>query len=326
MIKVIYSELDGPKGPTCRLEATGHAGYAPAGQDIVCAGASTLMQALVYLLAGTEGTASLATDRPEGPSVTVTAVPDAVRQPCVEGAFELAKAGFALLAERYPDNLSYCDTSARGEKAMMDLQLFAEGAEGPESSKSSPAPALSRAQQQQAIAAGTLKPAEARREAAPAKTEPKAESPRSTRPADADPHFRRLPTPGRPALTPQGRQLIGRLHARWAAEEARMRQVQPSFSLRQELKNPEMRRLMRLPGMRMADAYRLAHYEDALRATARRVEQGVMERVRQRGARPLENGARPSSAAAVKPDVSKMTRAQREQLERLALHGAKIQF
>ena len=74
MIKVIYSELDGPKGPTCRLEATGHAGYAPAGQDIVCAGASTLMQALVYLLAGTEGTASLATDRPEGPSVTVTAV------------------------------------------------------------------------------------------------------------------------------------------------------------------------------------------------------------------------------------------------------------
>lgn len=326
MIKVIYSELDGPKGPTCRLEATGHAGYAPAGQDIVCAGASTLMQALVYLLAGTEGTASLATDRPEGPSVTVTAVPDAVRQPCVEGAFELAKAGFALLAERYPDNLSYCDTSARGEKSMMDLQLFAEGAEGPESSKSSPAPALSRAQQQQAIAAGTLKPAEARREAAPAEPKPKAESPRPTRPADADPAFRRLPTPGRPALTPQGRQLIGRLHARWAAEEARMRQVQPSFSLRQELKNPEMRRLMQLPGMRMADAYRLAHYEDAMRATARRVEQGVMERVRQRGARPLENGARPSSAAAVKPDVSKMTRAQREQLERLALHGAKIQF
>lgn len=307
MIKVIYSELDGPKGPTCRLEATGHAGYAPAGQDIVCAGASTLMQALVYLLAGTEGTASLATDRPEGPSVTVTAVPDAVRQPCVEGAFELAKAGFALLAERYPDNLSYCDTSARGEKAMMDLQLFAEGAEGAEGS---PAPALSRAQQQQAIAAGTLKPAEARREAAPAEPKPKAESPRPTR----------------PALTAQGRQLIGRLHARWAAEEARMRQVQPSFSLRQELKNPEMRRLMQLPGMRLADAYRLAHYEDAMRATARRVEQGVMERVRQRGARPLENGARPSSAAAVKPDVSKMTRAQREQLERLALHGAKIQF
>lgn len=48
MIKVCYSELDGPKGLSLRLEAAGHAGYAPAGQDIVCAGASTLMQALVY--------------------------------------------------------------------------------------------------------------------------------------------------------------------------------------------------------------------------------------------------------------------------------------
>ena len=44
MIKVNYTELDGPAGPTCWLEASGHAGYAPAGQDIVCAGASTLMQ------------------------------------------------------------------------------------------------------------------------------------------------------------------------------------------------------------------------------------------------------------------------------------------
>ena len=44
MIKVCYSELDGPKGLSLRLEAAGHAGYAPAGQDIVCAGASTLMQ------------------------------------------------------------------------------------------------------------------------------------------------------------------------------------------------------------------------------------------------------------------------------------------
>ncbi len=49
MMKVCYSELDGPEGLSCRLEAAGHAGFAPAGQDIVCAGASTLMQTLVYL-------------------------------------------------------------------------------------------------------------------------------------------------------------------------------------------------------------------------------------------------------------------------------------
>ena len=73
MIKVNYTELDGPAGPTCRLEASGHAGYAPAGQDIVCAGASTLMQTLCALLAGEEGTKSGAWDEPDGPRLAVTA-------------------------------------------------------------------------------------------------------------------------------------------------------------------------------------------------------------------------------------------------------------
>ena len=68
-----------------------------------------------------------------------------------------------------------------------------------------------------------------------------------------------------------------------------MRRSQPGFDLKAELKNPEMRRLMQLPGMRMADAYRLAHYNDALRQTAQTVEQGVVERIRQRSTRPAEN-------------------------------------
>lgn len=127
MIKVNYTELDGPYGPAMRLEAAGHAGYAPAGQDIVCAGVSTLMQALVSLLAGEENAHSDAFDEPDGPRLTVTAA-----RPCtawVEGAFELAKAGFALLAERYPDNVRFADRSARGKQEMMDLQLFADGGE-----------------------------------------------------------------------------------------------------------------------------------------------------------------------------------------------------
>ena len=75
MIRVIYSELDGPEGLTLRLEASGHAGYAPAGQDIVCAGASTLMQALVSLLAGEKTARSDAWDEPEGPRLAVTPLP-----------------------------------------------------------------------------------------------------------------------------------------------------------------------------------------------------------------------------------------------------------
>lgn len=284
MIKVCYSELDGPKGLSLRLEAAGHAGYAPAGQDIVCAGASTLMQALVYLLAGEESARSDAWDEPDGPRLAVAV--QAPVAPWVQGAFELAKAGFTLLAERYPDNLRFADVSRSGQQSMMDLQLFAEG---------EAAPALSPEQSRQAVAAGTLKPE------APA-AQPEAPLP--------------LPV----------QNTVHSLHARWAAEEAAMRRSQPGFDLKAELKNPEMRRLMQLPGMRVQDAYRLAHYEDALRTTAQTVEQGVVERVQQRAARPLENGLRPGAAASVRPDVAAMTRAQREALERRVLHGAQIEL
>mgnify|MGYP000161065671 FL=1 len=318
MIRVIYSELDGPEGLTLRLEASGHAGYAPVGQDIVCAGASTLMQALVSLLAGEKTARSDAWDEPEGPRLAVTAA--APQEPWVEGAFELAKAGFALLAERYPDNLRFADLSRRGEAAMMDLQLFAEGGE---TGGSGSAPALSEAQARQAVASGTLKPG--REEAAPPEP-PEGGDPRRQTPARQAPCP--TPEPPRPPLPEHlpGRQAVAALHSRWAAEEAALRQVVPEFSLKTELQHPEMRRLMQLPGMRMADAYRLAHYEDALRQTAHAVEQGVVERIRQRASRPAENGTRPGSAAVTGADVSRMTRAQREALERKALHGEVITF
>ena len=308
MIKVNYTELDGPYGPAMRLEAAGHAGYAPAGQDIVCAGVSTLMQALVYLLAGEENARSDAWDEPEGPRLAVAA--QAPVAPWVQGAFELAKAGFTLLAERYPDNLRFADVSRSGQQSMMDLQLFAEG---------EAAPALSPEQTRQAVAAGTLKP-----EATAAQPE----APQQT-PAEPEPQPEKPAQPERPALPslplPVQNTVRG-LHARWAAEEAAMRRSQPDFDLQNELRSPEMRRLMQLPGMRVRDAYRLAHYDENLRTAAQAVEQGVVERIQQRAARPTENGIRPGGAATVRPDVASMTRAQREALERRVLHGAQIEL
>ena len=97
------------------VKAKGHAGAGKYGQDIVCAGASTLMQALVYLLAGDANAQTDAWDEPDGPRLTVRA--KAPCEPWVQGAFELAKAGFTLLAERYPDNLRFADVSRRGEQS-----------------------------------------------------------------------------------------------------------------------------------------------------------------------------------------------------------------
>ena len=312
MMKVVYSEMDTPAGISCRLEAAGHAGYAPAGQDIVCAGASTVMQGLVCLLAGEESARSDAFDEPDGPRLAVQA--DAPCAEWVQGAFELAKACFALLAERYPENVRFADVSRRGEKSMMDLQLFAS-----EGGDAAPAPpALSEAQTRQAVASGTMKPGEAA-PAVPAAPQPEPE-------ARPEPPVQRPELPPLSGLARSTRTAVQGLHARWAAEEAAMRRSHPDFNLQKELCSPEMRRLMQLPGMRVQDAYRLTHYDENLRTAAQAVEQGVVERIQQRAARPTENGIRPGGAATVRPDVASMTRAQREALERRVLHGAQIEL
>ena len=357
MMKVVYSEMDTPAGISCRLEAAGHAGYAPAGQDIVCAGASTVMQGLVCLLAGEESARSDAFDEPDGPRLAVQA--DAPCAEWVQGAFELAKACFALLAERYPENVRFADVSRRGEKSMMDLQLFAAeataacggnreprlgqrpaehecrsrhevgaGSRNPwgtfmlqlfaEGDAAPAPPALSEAQTRQAVASGTMKPGEAA-PAVPAAPQPEPE-------ARPEPPVQRPELPPLSGLAHSTRTAVQGLHARWAAEEAAMRRSQPDFNLQKELRSPEMRRLMQLPGMRVQDAYRLAHYDENLRTAAQAVEQGVVERIQQRAARPTENGIRPGGAATVRPDVASMTRAQREALERRVLHGAQIEL
>lgn len=315
MMKVCYSEMDTPAGLSCRLEADGHAGYAPAGQDIVCAGASTVMQGLVYLLAGEENAHSEAFDEPDGPRLAVSV--DAPCEEWVRGAFELAKACFVLLAERYPENVRFADVSRRGKESMMDLQLFAEGEAAP--------PALSEAQTRQAVASGTMKPDEAKVPAAPQASAEKTVELQPEKPRQELP-VQRPELPPLSSFARSTQAAVHSLHARWAAEEAAMRRSQPDFDLQNELRSPEMRRLMQLPGMRVRDAYRLAHYDENLRTAAQAVEQGVVERIQQRAARPTENGIRPGGAATVRPDVASMTRAQREALERRVLHGAQIEL
>ena len=199
----------------------------------------------------------------------------------------------------------------------MDLQLFAEGEAAP--------PALSEAQTRQAVASGTMKPDEAKVPAAPQASAEKTVELQPEKPRQELP-VQRPELPPLSSFARSTQAAVHSLHARWAAEEAAMRRSQPDFDLQNELRSPEMRRLMQLPGMRMQDAYRLAHYDENLRTAAQAVEQGVVERIRQRGVRPAENGTHPGSAAVTGADVNRMTRSQREALERQALHGAKISF
>ena len=118
MIKIIY--VADPEGGKLTMRAEGHAGYAPAGQDIVCAAVSCLMQTLAYSAAEDEKTSSCIYQGEEGPVLNVEAGDSVL----MRDKFELVADGLDLLAEQYPENVNFkkrCKCSPA-----VDLQLFAE--------------------------------------------------------------------------------------------------------------------------------------------------------------------------------------------------------
>ena len=157
MIHAEYVEFDQPTGARVRrLEVFGHAGYAPRGQDIVCAGASMLMETLVYVLADCDEAECCAYNEPTGPRVSVKLTGSIF--PTDLTAMEFAKTGLALLAERYPENIHYEDKSKDGQEKMVNLQLFAEGC----GDGGAAATAASAADAAQAVQEPALRPAEER--------------------------------------------------------------------------------------------------------------------------------------------------------------------
>ncbi len=157
MIHAEYVEFDQPTGARVRrLEVFGHADYAPRGQDIVCAGASMLMETLVYVLADCDEAEYCAYNEPTGPRVSVKLTGSIF--PTDLTAMEFAKTGLALLAERYPENIHYEDKSKDGQEKMVNLQLFAEGC----GDGGAAAAAASAADAAQAVQEPALRPAEER--------------------------------------------------------------------------------------------------------------------------------------------------------------------
>lgn len=115
MITIIYDE----KEHDMILQASGHAGYAPKGQDIVCAAVSCLMQTLAYSVDG--GTA---TRDPDGDNVLRV---QAAQSFDTQAKFELVTDGLMLLAQQYPENVRFANLHAN-DTDNVDLQLFADGA------------------------------------------------------------------------------------------------------------------------------------------------------------------------------------------------------
>lgn len=120
---------------------------------------------------------------------------------------------------------------------------------------------------------------------------------------------------------------IAELQAGWDREAEQLKAQYPDFNMAEVLANPEVEKMMR-SGVSMTNAYRSAYFDHILKqqqaATARQVEQGVVNRLQQRNARPGENGTRPGGAVQTKIDVSHMSRKEMEEMEKRVMRGEVI--
>lgn len=428
MIKVIY-EAD-PEGGKLTMRAEGHAGYAPAGQDIVCAAVSCLIQTLAYSAAEDEHTSSCIYQGKDGPVVSV----ETGNSVLMRDKFELVADGLTLLAEQYPENVSFKETCRCAPK--VDLQLFAEGggdgagagaADGAAPAaeeKAASAPAQGKGREAAAAQVDEmLSPAEepdAEEDTAEGEEQDGAADKSSTDPEahrkafgelmrgeynrefgemivqatqkaydsilnEQGPVGRILNALGQKYGTAPGDyealaaaveggvvkddayyedmamkkgisvQLAKEMDAlesenakhraaeqqraeaakmeaiqqEWDAAVERIRAEDPGFDVKAALADPDFAQMLKL-GVKMEDAYKARYFDDIMARrttqTAKTVEKGVEARIRQRGARPAENGTNPGGAAVLKTDVSKLTPAQCEELERRAMRGQIITF
>lgn len=103
------------------------------------------------------------------------------------------------------------------------------------------------------------------------------------------------------------------------------KKIYRDFDLEKELKNPEFARLLRV-GVSVKNAYEVTNIDKIMDKNTKEAEKHVVNSIRAKGARPVENGSSPTSGVILSSDISKLTKKQRAELAKRAAKGEMIEF
>ena len=88
-----------------RIEIKGHADFAPAGQDIVCAGVSTLMRTLIESVDDPDLFPMFYMNNANDAEVRVQCYPSEEKEDICKAIFDTVFNGYQALAQSYPDHV-----------------------------------------------------------------------------------------------------------------------------------------------------------------------------------------------------------------------------
>ena len=116
---------------------------------------------------------------------------------------------------------------------------------------------------------------------------------------------------------------IRQQYQRIEAQIDEARQFFPDFDLDAEMENPLFRALCQNPSVSIKTAYQAVHFDEitsrAMQNAVQTAQGKVVNRIKSGSGRPTENGAAGGAPADVRPDPSKMSRAQiRDIIERVS--------
>lgn len=119
-----------------------------------------------------------------------------------------------------------------------------------------------------------------------------------------------------------------KIYSEWLKQSEQLKGLYPNFDLRAEINNSDFMKVLRIPGMDVRTAFEVAHRSEliapAMAQTAQQVSQALANNIKANGARPAENGTSSRASSTVKSDVSKLTKAEREDIyRRVVEQGAK---
>lgn len=107
------------------------------------------------------------------------------------------------------------------------------------------------------------------------------------------------------------------------AEETK--KAYPEFEFEAEIKNPEFCRLLKV-GVSVKNAYEVVNIDTILDKNSKTAERKVVDSIRSKGSRPVENGSEGASGILLSGNASKLTKKQREELAKRAAKGERISF